>query len=51
MANCLEFYECRERGCYAMDVGMGMFCPGVAAREAEAARESAPVAAPAGGEE
>jgi hypothetical protein len=49
MASCLETYECRERGCYAQDVGMGSMCPGVEAREAMADAEVA--ARGRGGEE
>jgi hypothetical protein len=37
--SCLEDYECRTRGCYAESVGMSMYCPGVASREAEVTSE------------
>lgn len=33
--NCLETYECETRGCYAVDVGMSIFCPGVESRKAK----------------
>lgn len=32
--SCLVTYECGTRGCYAESVGMSMYCPGVADREA-----------------
>lgn len=49
MSNCLETYECRERGCYAEAVGMAMWCPGVASREAtEATEKATPAPGPEG---